>query len=847
MRRAFDPRRKLRNRLLAGMLAVALLPFGVFTLLASADLGAMSQATTAETHQAILDDESNRLQSQLDRHALAIDSRFGSIASSIRVFGDLFAADATHPQAFNEPVADSAGIDYATNPSGEAGIVFGSGSGVPVQPESVRAARLGTWTTDLQAKMDQIRNQFPEIESIWAADSQNAVLMTIPPLDVPDVAAAGRITANAIAGPNQDSILAASKTRMASNLGISQWPNAQDSNSGPFWTDPYPLRSDGQIGITVWLPVDNGNLRVGADIPLSSLSDQLQSDVAAAPGSYPIIVSSSNSIVATDTNSATDFGGHVPDAGQQLAFSGQDHSLADSLNSMELSGRTHEIEAAIQGVDKLIFASAVNTPHWLLLSAVPRSDLEPDLAGLSKGIDSGIHGILLGALPLALALVLLSAALSTLFARQIVRPVNVLTKSAQRLALGYTDEAIPQQGDDEIGILSESLEHMRREINASHATILAASRELEQRVEDRTQELRARNEELLALNELAGSLNRSLDPQTIAAGGLDAMRAVLQVRAGYAFIYQIGKLHAVAQCSVADEAWREQLETVASRAIHEQKLVLDRLGDMHLLGLGAATATGPLGGYALLVAHKPSERTRALLLAITNQVALALRTAQLSAEGRDVAVLEERTRLAREIHDTLAQQLTGIILQLESAHPLVTRKPEKAGDIVAAARDLARHALAEARRSVWNLRPHSLAAEGLADTLRSEVADFARRSGISADFETESMEIRPHLEPQAEVGLLRVLQQALANVADHSGATQVTVTLSQREDTVQLKVMDNGHGFDTDAQRPGSFGIIGMNERARLSGGHFQITSDEKGTTLTIEIPLQSTVPVTSA
>jgi signal transduction histidine kinase len=441
-----------------------------------------------------------------------------------------------------------------------------------------------------------------------------------------------------------------------------------------------------------------------------------------------------------------------------------------------------------------------------------------------------------GAAWIVVLLLLVSFVLATVLSRFVVAPVRALTVSAERLAKGHTDETVPPQGRDEVGDLADSLERMRREINASREVILAASRELEEKVAVRTAELSVRNEELLALNELAGSLTRSLDPEAILAGALDAVRAVLPTTAGRGF--RIGREGLMASRAEGDDA-SPPLEAVAVAAITGNQLVTRPDGDAVLIGLPMGTGAGPLGALGLRATGVPGAEMTALLMAIGNQVGLALSTARLSDEGREMAVLEERARLAREIHDTLAQQLTGIVIQLEAAQALVSRDPDRSLPALASAQELARSALAEARRSVWDLRPAPLSSTGLVAAAENEVERFRHRTGIAARLRAEHMAPPPALRPQSEVTLLRITQQALANIAAHSGASRVTVRLRNLGDHVELTVRDNGQGFDTSALPLGSFGIVGMAERVRIAGGSFQVKSvPGRGTTITVDLPV---------
>jgi signal transduction histidine kinase len=212
----------------------------------------------------------------------------------------------------------------------------------------------------------------------------------------------------------------------------------------------------------------------------------------------------------------------------------------------------------------------------------------------------------------------------------------------------------------------------------------------------------------------------------------------------------------------------------------------------------------------------------------------------------DHAVLEERTRLAREIHDTLAQQLTGIVLELEAADALLNRGSERrAKSSVEKARELARGALQEARSSVWNLRPAPLSATGLVAAISHEVEAWEERTGIPARFRARAVPPHPPLSPTAEVALLRIGQEALSNAARHGKPEHVDVELRAHAQEVILSIRDDGIGFDPAASAPREdcFGLDGMAERARNAGGTLTVVSAPgHGTTVTTRLPFTETV-----
>jgi signal transduction histidine kinase len=211
--------------------------------------------------------------------------------------------------------------------------------------------------------------------------------------------------------------------------------------------------------------------------------------------------------------------------------------------------------------------------------------------------------------------------------------------------------------------------------------------------------------------------------------------------------------------------------------------------------------------------------------------------AQLLTQAREAGVLEERQRMAREIHDTLAQGLTGIITQLEAAQR-TSRETERERRI-GNATQLARDSLTEARRSVQALRPQALEDARLPEALAEEATRWSATSGVSAEVITTG-EARP-LHPEIEITLLRVAQEALANVAKHAAASHAGVTLSYMEDVVTLDIRDDGAGFceKKSATATGGFGLTAMRQRVNRLAGQLEIESEPgSGTAVSVRVPL---------
>ncbi|MEU2198717.1 sensor histidine kinase [Isoptericola sp. NPDC019482] len=248
--------------------------------------------------------------------------------------------------------------------------------------------------------------------------------------------------------------------------------------------------------------------------------------------------------------------------------------------------------------------------------------------------------------------------------------------------------------------------------------------------------------------------------------------------------------------------------------------------------LGAAVAVGVVLGIEAFVRESQTrQRTVDELTAVRQHLAQA---------ERERAVTDERARLARDIHDTLAQSLSAIELLLRAADDAVGTDDEKARDLVGQARGAARDSLAEARRVVQDLTPPDLDRTTLVAALRR----VAERQPLDVAVHTAG-DVRP-LPVPVETALLRVAQSALANVAEHSGADHARLTLTYERDTVTLDVVDDGHGFDpavvgAAARASGrGFGLPSVRSRAAELGGTVALeTSPGAGTALAVTLPVE--------
>ena len=226
-----------------------------------------------------------------------------------------------------------------------------------------------------------------------------------------------------------------------------------------------------------------------------------------------------------------------------------------------------------------------------------------------------------------------------------------------------------------------------------------------------------------------------------------------------------------------------------------------------------------------------------LLSTIGYQVGVAVERARLAEASTRLACMEERTRLAREIHDTLAQGLTAIGLHVEGAMALVESDPQRARQRLERALETCRASLEEARRSVQELRAAPLQGKPLSEALAALARWFAAETGVRARL--TAPDTLPSLPPSIEAEFFRVAQEALTNVRRHAHATEVAITLNVTRGRVRLTIRDNGKGFDPAAVAAECQGLLGMRERARLLGGRLRITSrPNAGAILLLEAPL---------
>lgn len=376
-----------------------------------------------------------------------------------------------------------------------------------------------------------------------------------------------------------------------------------------------------------------------------------------------------------------------------------------------------------------------------------------------------------------------------------------------------------------------------------------------------------REQQLSILNDVARALNASVDLPALLARALEKVAELLGLSTGWVLLFdeasgepylaaaqnlppallqdpkllsgwcycleafEDGDLDGAANIGVITCSRLRKLEPVRSRTAglryHASVPLQVSAGD-ELKRLGMLNVAGPEW-------RELDEDELNLLHTIGDLLGVAVERARLHARRLEAAQTEERNRLAREIHDTIAQDLSAIAFQLEAAEALLAQQtdPERVRRSVTAALDLTRKGLEEARRSVLDLRAAPL--EGR--TLPAALAALTEEAGPAVSFESSPASVP--LPPAVEVGLYRIAQEALQNALRHAEAAHVLLRLEISSERVRLTVEDDGKGFP-EGSATSRFGLVGMQERARLLGGSFQVESSPgAGTRITADIPLR--------
>lgn len=373
------------------------------------------------------------------------------------------------------------------------------------------------------------------------------------------------------------------------------------------------------------------------------------------------------------------------------------------------------------------------------------------------------------------------------------------------------------------------------------------------------QQLQQRNQELAILNQIAQDLNRETELQEALNATIRQTVHLLNLQTGWIWLvnseskavylaaeYNLPPIFSekpellTGTCYCIDKYLTGSLENAANiseiTCTRLKNLTEGTEGLRYHASIPLMVRDEKIGIMNVLSTNSQelSDNKLQLLYTIGDMLSIAIERARLFENSRQIGIIQERNRLAREMHDTLAQGLSGIALKLETIQVFLEQNElSKVAQLVDQSLNLTRCNLEEARRSVLDLRATPLQDHNLVEAIEKLVSglsgpDLTGIFTLHASYQKQSM--------RTELGLYRIVQEASQNIVKHAEASQFEISLSYVNE-LQLIIQDNGKGFEAKGASEG-FGLVGIQERVRLLHGQFNLDSHiGEGTTLTINIP----------
>ncbi len=375
------------------------------------------------------------------------------------------------------------------------------------------------------------------------------------------------------------------------------------------------------------------------------------------------------------------------------------------------------------------------------------------------------------------------------------------------------------------------------------------------------QDLQQRNQELSTLNSIAQDLNKEVELENALNATLRQAVHLLNLRTGWIWLLneETGSAYLAAGYNLPSvfqnkpellTGWCHCIDKYLSDNVDDasniSEITCTRLKDLEegtegLRFHASVPLVGSNGKVGILNAVSQNSRQLSdsqlqLLYTIGDMLSIAIERARLFENSKQLGIVEERNRLAREIHDTLAQGLSAISLRLESIQVLFEKnKLENVPQLVQETLDLTKSNIEAARRSVLDLRATPLAEDNLVEALEKLARRVNQDNTLACSLKASGSYRRSSM--RVEFGLFRIAQEAILNVIKHAQATELGVHIAYSQNAIRLTVTDNGQGFDAEMEVSG-FGLIGISERVKLLAGSLEIESKKgEGTMIQCTIP----------
>lgn len=451
-----------------------------------------------------------------------------------------------------------------------------------------------------------------------------------------------------------------------------------------------------------------------------------------------------------------------------------------------------------------------------------------------------IIALYIGVLVVGVALVILAGVAGN---RWVTAPLGRLAEAARLVADGRLDTRVMVASRTEVGQLSHAFNVMAERLQVRDNELTATQDQLRRKIRE-THALYQIGGEISGLTELDPVLRWVVDKARELVGADAAVLCLVSPTGEELFIRAFSGPREMLQASGGTEH-----PVPLEGADHDMQAALLRVfrtGRVQAYLPAILRRAGAPIGILAIASETPREFTsdeHDLVSGLATQAAIAIENARLYEEVQRLATVEERRRLAQEVHDGLAQTIGLLHLKLRSFQENLPRTdPRAAAVAVQEITRIAESVYDEARQTIFGLRAMASRYTGLVPMLAEYLDDFRSQSGIEVTFEPGA-DASVRLSPTAEVQVVRIVQEALSNVRRHSGAARASVRLQREDEWVHVSVEDDGRGWDPETaqgRQKTRFGLQTMRERAQSLGGALHIdTAPGRGTRVTAKVPVE--------
>ncbi len=476
---------------------------------------------------------------------------------------------------------------------------------------------------------------------------------------------------------------------------------------------------------------------------------------------------------------------------------------------------------------------------------------------LSEGLEA-VRGIIKINIAIGVGIVILAVASALFVARTIAAPLANLVETATDIAAGNLDHRANTARRDEIGALAQAFNSMTAQLQDSISN-------LEDRVAERTRALRKANEtlerraiQLETSAQVSRELTSILNIDALLTQVVELIRDAFHYYHVHIFLLKPDGAHLALRASTSPTVPEHHYisvngNSINSKAIQDEQAILVNtvknevcyLADQYLPDIESElVAPLRLGNQVIGTLDVQSAEVNAfteqdllVIQSLGDQIAVAIENARLYDRSQELAVLEERTRLARELHDSVIQSMYSVVLLTEGWRRSIRRSGNKdqVDEYLARIGEINQQGLKEMRLLIHELRPPALEEDGLLGALHQRLDAVEKRAGISARLLADEIVELPHA---VEEGLYRIAQEALNNALRHACAKNVVVRIGTKNGKIVLEVEDDGRGFDVNSvDCIGGMGLTNMQQRADELGGSVKIHSEiGQGTVVKVEV-----------